>query len=172
MQQSNKVILPVLFVLTVVFLSGCGIDPRTYNDSLVEMQKRAYDIDEQLDKDFEERFWSETNEEDFVKANSEEYKQFAEEYTQRYNQLIEEIKEIEDMPEEHNQMKITLIDMIEYMRDGIDNYYTKLIIDIRNGGTQISMLNQQYNEGFREHYDKFATAQDEFAEHYELQLEE
>ncbi len=171
MRKNAVTLLVVIFGMMMI--TSCDyVDPVEYNDALVEIQKNAYTVDEEMSSKFNEQFWSDDSEL-LGKFDSKEYKDFADKYKKEYEKLFAEAKAVKDF-EKDNKLKKDLIKLLECLLDGVDSYYTKmmtLIADENCTNDEIKEVEDKYIDNFNKLEEEFLESQKTFATNQNFILE-
>jgi len=136
----------IFLLISILALTNCSRpDPIAYNDSLVALQTKAFEIDSRVDAEFNEKFWADTIRDGFLDEKSKEFALFKEKYSAEYNQLLTQLDTIPDMEEGKNEMKKALRNIINFLNVSIDTYYGAMLNNIPKGGVGIPLINSEYN---------------------------
>ena len=163
--KSLQTVKAVFLLSIIALIASCNfqIDPVTYNDALIDIQREAYEVRDEFDAKFGDPYWENEDSELYGAYDSDEYKELTEEYKQKFIDLIAKIDAVEDRKLD-NEMKTTLKQLLQFSHDAIDNYYTAILLDyFQADGEKMGEIEDVYNEGFAEKEDTFLDAQKTFA---------
>jgi len=153
----------VLFLLFFACLKSTQDDAIKFNDKLIELQLRAFEIDDETDKYFYENIYS------FHDTNDIEFKIFKRKFSRLYQNVLDSLSNISEVSD-HTAMRQSLASIITYMKTGIDSLYTVLLCldDENTAGNHV----ENYNRKFKALEKKFEFQQKKLAKEFNFKLEE
>ena len=154
----------------MILASTCQREPnpaqvRRYNNRLVDIQNRAIAIDKEFEKIYYSNFYY------LGYPENPEYKAFVNEYNKKYLELLFELDTIQN-PVPENLMKKRLTDILFFMKNGIHDYYTKLLTIHPDSTAKAQRIVARYNRQYKEYEAKFKIAQKRLARQHKFNLVE